>query len=125
MVIYRMEDLYIKLRIGRSEPTGQYEKTRIGTRRMITKYVNTYKTNVGEFYPEQWIDIAKRCVEASNSKELLDRIIEHCRTHCTWLKTDKDREEYALAILVGRVYHHWKEFSVDGLIEKTAFIFVF
>lgn len=56
---------------------------------------------------------------------LLIRIVEHCRSHCVWLKADKDREEYALDILVGRVYRHWKDFSVSGLTENTAYIFEF
>lgn len=125
MNIYRMEDYYIKMRIGRVRPTGKYEITRIGTRRAVTKFVETYETNAGEFLPKEWKRIVKNCAEISDSQALLDKIIEHCRTYCVWLKNENEREEYALNILAGRIYRHWEEFSVDGLSEKTAFMFIF
>ena len=125
MRIYHMEDYYIQTRIGRALPKGNYEITRIGTRRAVTKFIETYKTNAGELLPEEWKKIAKSCVEASDSQELLNKIIEHCHTHCVWLKSENEREEYALDILLGRIYRHWKEFSTDGMSEKTAFMFIF
>lgn len=125
MKAYRMEDLHIKHRCGRAMPTGSYETTRIGTRRAVTKFRETFQTNAGEFTPDKWYEVARSCVDGSGSEELLIRIVEHCRSHCVWLKTDKDREEYALDILVGRVYRHWKDFSVVGLTENTAYIFEF
>lgn len=125
MKVYTMENLYIKNRIGRAVSTGSYEITRIGTRRAVTKFQETFRTNAGEFTPDKWYEIARSCVDSSGSGELFARIVEHCRSHCAWLKSDKDREEYALDILVGRVYHHWKDFSADGLTENSAFIFEF
>ncbi len=125
MKIYCMEDYYIQLRIGCAKPTGICEVTRIGTRREVMKFAETYKTNAGELPPEEWKRIVRNCVEASDSQALLNKIIEHCRTHCVWLKNENEREEYALNILAGRIYRHWKEFSVEGLSEKTAFMFIF
>ena len=125
MKAYTMENLYIKNRIGRAMPTGSYEITRIGTRRAVTKFQETFWTNAGEFTQDKWYEIARSCVDSSGSGKLFARIVEHCRSNCVWLKTDKDREEYALNILVGRVYRHWKDFSVAGLSENTAFIFEF
>ena len=120
-----MEDLKINIRTGRAMPTGTYELTRIGTRRAVTKYRETFQTKAGEFDPDQWREIARSCVDVSDSGELLARIVEYCQSHCVWLKTDQDREEYALEILVGRVYQHWKDFSIVGITEKTAYIFEF
>ena len=125
MKVYTMENLYIKNRIGRAVSTGSYEITRIGTRRAVTKFQETFLTNAGEFTPDKWYEIARSCVDSSGSGELFTRIVEYCRSHCAWLKSDKDREEYALNILVGRVYRHWQDFSADGLTENTAFIFEF
>lgn len=125
MKIYRMEDYYIQTRIERAMPTGNYEITRIGIRRAVTKFIETYKTNVGELLPEEWERIVKNCVEVSDSQALLNKIIEHCRTCCVWLKSENEREEYALNILAGRIYRRWKEFSTDGMSEKTAFMFIF
>lgn len=125
MKAYRMEDLKINIRTGCAMPTGTYELTRKGTRRAVTRYRETFQTDAGIFDPDQWREIARSCVDESDSGELFARIMEDCRSNCVWLKTDKDREEYALKILVGRVYRHWKDFSVDGLAEKTAYVFEF
>lgn len=125
MKIYRMEDLQILGRIGRSVPTGTYEITRIGTRRQRTIFQETFKTRVGEFIPDKWYEIVRLCIMESGSEKLLDSIANYCATHCAWLKTEKERKEYAMDILVGRIYRYWKEFSVEGLAEDTCFVFVF
>lgn len=125
MSVYRMEDYKIKIRNGSARPTGAYEITRRGNRRPVTQYSETYKTNAGEFTPEKWKWIVRECIEASGSKDLLKRIIDYCRTHCVWLKTEKDREEYAMEILIGRTYQCWMDFPVDNLLEGSAFVFEF
>ena len=125
MNVYQMEDLWIKFRVGRSAPTGSYEITRRGTRRAVTKYQEFYQTNAGLFTPDKWNELALSCVEETGSEELFNKIVEYCSSYCLWLKTNKDREEYALNILVGRIYRHWKDFSVTGLTENTAYIFEF
>lgn len=125
MKVYIMEDLRINLRMGRAVSTGSYEITRMGTRRAVTKIQETFRTNAGEFATDKWFEIARSCVDGSASNELFARIVEHCRSRCAWLKTDNDREKYALEILVGRVYRYWNDFSTDGLKEHTAFVFEF
>lgn len=125
MKVYTMEDLYIENRIGRAVPTGSYEITRIGTRRATTKFQETFQTNAGKFTPDKWYEIARSCVESSGTGELFARIKEHCGSHCAWLKNDNDIEEYALNILVGRVYRRWKDFSTAGLTENSSFLFEF
>lgn len=124
MKTYRMEDYSIQYRIGRAMSTGTHEITR-STRREVKKYVVTYKTNAGELSPEEWKRIVRSCIEVSDSQELLVRIIDHCRTYCAWLKTEIEREEYAFDILVSRTYRYWEKFLIEGLFEKTAFIFIF
>lgn len=119
-----MEDLYIRCRFGRAESTGFREKTRRGTFRNVTKFVERYKTDAGVFLHEEWIKIVRECVEASGSQELLERIKEHCRANCVWLKSDTEIESYSLNILVGRIYRHWKGFSLEGLTEKTTIIYI-
>ncbi len=124
MRIYRMEDYRILYRSLAAMETGTYEITRIGTRRAVMKYVETYKTNAGEFTRTQWRDILLRCMGESGSRPLLDRIAEYCKTHCVWLKK-KEREDYALDILAGRIYRYWEDFSPEGVSENTVFVFVF
>lgn len=124
MKIYSMEDYYIKMRIGERKIVG-YEITRKCTPRPVSKLMVIYKTNAGELLPEEWKRFVKNCVQVSDSQALLNKIIEHCCTHCVWLKSKNEREEYALNILAGRIYRHWKEFSTEGLSENTVFVFIF
>lgn len=125
MKVYCMESYRIRHNCGRSEPTGSYYIARNGKKKEVMKYVNVYDTAVGEFLPEDWKAIVRKCVEEAGAMELLGKIIEHCRTHCVWLKNDKEREEYALEILVGRSYRAWKDFSIGGAEEGSAFVFEF
>lgn len=70
----------------------------------------------------------RECVAASGSEALLQRIIDHVKASCVWLKKDAEREEYALDILAGRIYrqgHAWSDFSTEGIAENTAYVFDF
>lgn len=125
MKIHKMEQYHISTRLGRSEPTGGYEITRNGNRRAVTKFMVSYITEAGTIAPKKWLEIARMCVTETKSENLYQNIIRHISTHCVWLKTNAEKEEYALDILLGRIYRHWKDFSLDGATEHTAFVFEF
>lgn len=125
MEVHKMEKYHINSRLGRAETTGRYEITRNGNRRAITKYKERYKTEAGIIAPEKWLQIARMCVAQTNSENLYQNIISYISTHCVWLKTNAEKEEYALNILLGRIYRHWEDFSLDGATEHTAFVFEF
>lgn len=125
MKVHKMEQYHFCNRLGRAEPTGKYEITRNGNRRAITKFMVRYRTEAGTIIPEKWLEIAKMCVTETESENLYQNIIRYISTHCAWLKTNAEKEEYALNILLGRVYRHWKDFSLDGATEHTAFVFEF
>ena len=122
-MVCRMEDIKIRTRIGRTIPTGIYETTRIGTQRQKNRYQEMFDTVIGEFVPDKWYEIALMCIRESGSEKLFVRIVDYCTSHCAWLKTEDERKKYAMNILLGRNYRHWKDFSVAGLTENTAFIF--
>lgn len=125
MKVHKMEQYFISNRIGRAEPTGKYEITRNGNRRAVTRFKVSYNTKSGIIASEKWIDIARQCVTETNSENLYQNIIRYISTHCVWLKTNAEKEEYALDILLGRIYRHWEDFSLDGATEHTAFVFEF
>ena len=125
MKVHKMEQYHFSNRLGREEPTGKYETTRNGNRRAITKFMIRYRTEAGTIVPEKWLEIARMCVTETKSENLCQNIIRYISTHCAWLKTNVEKEEYALNILLGRVYRHWKDFSLDGATEHTAFVFEF
>lgn len=110
MQVHRLEDYRIRNRQGRSRGTGGYYVNRMGHKKETMVYSVYYETDAGEFSPEQWLEIMRECVAASGSEALLQRIIDHVKASCVWLKKDAEREEYALDILAGRIYrqgHAW------------------
>lgn len=125
MKVHKMEQYHFSNRLGRAEPTGSYETTRNGNRRAITKFMVRYRTEAGTIVPEKWLEIARMCVTETKSENLYQNIIRYISTHCAWLKTNAEKEEYALNILLGRVYRYWEDFSLDGATEHTAFVFEF
>ncbi len=53
------------------------------------------------------------------------KIIENCKLHCVWMKIEKDREEYAIDMLVKKIYRDREGFPLSELEENTAFVFEF
>ena len=128
MQVHRMEDYRISHRVGRSNGTGQYFVNSRGNKKEVLAFAETYETHAGNFKPERWVEIMRDCVAASGSEALLQRIIDHVKASCVWLKKDAEREEYALDILAGRIYrqgHAWSDFSTEGISENTAYVFDF
>ena len=109
MQVHRLEDYRIRNRQGRSRGTGGYYVNRMGHKKETMVYSVYYETDAG-------------------SEALLQRIIDHVKASCVWLKKDAEREEYALDILAGRIYrqgHAWSDFSTEGISENTAYVFDF
>lgn len=128
MQVHRMEDYRIRTRQGRSRHTGGYYVNSRGNKTPVMKYSVYYETNAGEISPKQWLEIMRECVAASGSEQILEKIREHVKRDCAWLKTDKDIEEYSLNILAGRIYNQgraWSNFDTGGAPVRTAFVFDF
>lgn len=128
MQVHRMEDYRICHRVGCTSGTGQYYINNRGNKKEVLAFAETYETHAGNFNPERWVEIMRECVAASGSEKLLQRIIDHVKVNCVWLKKDVEREGYALEILAGRVYRQgraWSNFSTEGITENTAFVFDF
>ena len=49
-----VEDYRINQRIGHCEQTGVYEITRMKTRKAVSKFTERFRTNKGDFLPEEW-----------------------------------------------------------------------
>lgn len=109
----RIEDYKIRIRTGRAAPTGAYEITRIGTRRAVTRYCETYQTTAGEFTPEAWREAIKKAIQDNGEWELCEKIKEYCQKECAWLKKLQDLEDYSMDCLAGRIYLKWPEFCFE------------
>lgn len=105
-----IEDYRIRMRTGRAEGTGNYETTKRGTRREITKFVERYETAAGVFLPDEWMKKALAAIEAEGEMSLLESIKEYC-SRLPWLHKKKELEEYAVDCLCGRIYRYWDDFE--------------
>lgn len=106
-----VEEYAILQRMGRAEPTGKYEYTRMHTRRAVTKFRLRYRTARGEFLPEDWRKVILNEVALDGKEHLLEQIKVHCRNNCAWLRTEDSIEEYALECMASHAYEYWKDFE--------------
>ena len=111
----------INHRIGRSVSTGGFEWMKIGETRKIHKFVEIYKTDIGEMPPEQWREKLSNAIVADKETDVLEIIKEHCREHCAWLHSEDEITEYAMDILASRVFlcgnECWKDVA-DKVRDK-------
>ena len=82
-----VEDYKIHIRTHTGEMTGRYKVDRKGKRKPVIKYVEKYQTPVGTFLPGEWKTRALKAIREDGETELLEKVKEHCREHCAWLRT--------------------------------------
>lgn len=82
-----------------------------------------YKTNIGEFTPEKWLEATLQIIQTLMENELLEEIKEHVAGHCVWLKNDKEIEEYSASCLASGAYMYWEDFKDKRLPAHKVFIF--
>lgn len=106
---YTMADLeWRSSRMYRQEPTGNFTVNRNGKRVPVTDGVEYVRTaGAGTMALLEWYKLMTAAVQAEGKQELLDRIKEHCRTHCAWLKSDNAVNEHALECLSNKAYEAW------------------
>ena len=105
---------YSLQRLGRSYVKG-YDKRG----RKEYGFKETYRTKVGDFSPEEWRKTVLQAIDAAGETDLLEKIKEHCREHCTWIRKEKDIEEYSMECLVLRAYLHWENFKGGVQMSET------
>lgn len=111
-----VEEYRIIIITGGAEPTGQYEVNRRGNRKPVLKYTERYETRAGTFQPEIWKAKALRAIKENGELKLLEKVKEHCRNHCVWLRKENELEKYAINCLCGRTYRHWPDFECEETI---------
>lgn len=111
-----VEDYRIYHRVGRVEKTGGYEITRLGTRREKSRYVERFKTPMGELLPEVWRKKALEEIRKAGELDLLERIKDYCREWNRWLRSEAEIEEHAINCLCSRAYRAWENFENNETI---------
>lgn len=110
---YKTEDLaWRSSRMYRQEPTGTFTKNRNGRSVPVmngTEYVKT--AGAGTMPLAEWYRRMTAAVQEEGKQALFEKIKEHCKKHCAWLKTDKAVNEYALEVLSDKAYEAW------GMVE--------
>lgn len=109
--VANISDYAIRLRIGRSEPTGTKYITRFGNTRQKNVFKEFYKTNIGEFTPEKWLEVTLQIIQENQQTELLEKIKEYVRNNCVWLKNEKEIEEHSVSCLTSGAYMYWNDFN--------------
>ena len=125
MKIVSISDYSIHYRLGRVENVGQPYINNRGNRKYRTEFRTIYKTNTGDFSPDEWLCEAKQVVEASGEMDLLNSIIAYCRENCAWLRNavEKDIEEYAMSCLASGAYTYWENLGIKRIPDEKIFIF--
>lgn len=123
MKIVSISDYAIRQRIGRSEPTGATYTTRFGNTRHQNVFMEFYRTDIGEFVPEKWLEATMQIIHTLQEVNLLEEIKDHVKNNCAWLKTDKDIEEYSASCLASGAYMYWDDFKDKRLPEHKVFLF--
>ena len=113
---YSIDDLqWTSVRECRSIGTGRFYRTAKGQHKeelTEKEYIQTAAASVLEL--DEWCRLMKDAVEREGKRELLGRIMEHCRRHCAWLRQDKKLLEYALECLSSGVYIAWNDFGEEN-----------
>ena len=105
------------------QATGTTYITRFGNTRQKNVFKEFYKTNIGEFTPEKWLEVTLQIIQTLMENELLEEIKEHVAGHCVWLKNDKEIEEYSASCLASGAYMYWEDFKDKRLPAHKVFIF--
>lgn len=99
--------------------TGSFFLNRNGRRVENTRGVEYIPTKIGKIEKPEWHRMIEEAAARENQTELLGRIEKACH-RMAWLKTDKDRHEYALGVLCSGAYLYWPEWS-----SSSSFVFRF
>lgn len=112
------EDYAIQIRTGRA-----YQKGFDNRGKKVWGYKETYKTNAGEFVPQEWREKIKEAIEQAGEMELLENLKNYCREHCAWLHKESEIEDYAMDVLASRAYLCWEGFN--PIDKKKYMVFIF
>ena len=101
----------IRIRSGRAFLTGEEI---IGKRRHKKyQYKETYITDTGNFSQNEWMERVAKEIEKEGKTDLLQKIIDHCKTHCAWLHKEEEFREYAMECLCSEAYKYWDDFTIS------------
>ena len=110
---YSTSDLkWTSVREFRPVGTGEFYRTTRGTLKeklIAREFVRTAAAGVLEL--DEWCRLMEQAVEREDRTDLLDRIVEHCRSHCAWLRKEKELREYALECLSSGACMAWDDFK--------------
>lgn len=106
-----LKDFAIHYYTGRSTPQMD-----VPGEKRVYEFKIFYKTDAGEFEPEQWRERALREIESEGQTELLNKITAHVRTHCAWLCRETEIIDYAMDCLCSGAYQAWEDFGERTII---------
>ncbi len=72
--------------------------------------IEYYSTEAGDIELTLWLRLVEEAAIREGKVELLDRIANHTRENCAWLKSQGDVRMHAAECLCRKTYENWENF---------------
>lgn len=119
-----MKEKFERLRVLYNVTRFDTKPNRLGTKERITK--SLVATKIGEIEIPYWRDLAKETIVQAGEEKIFNALLDWTSENCTWLKTEKEKEQYALELHMMRIFEDpmwagYKKFNREyGIEVKTV-----
>ena len=107
-----LEKFRVKYGVLVSQPGQMIYDDKRGKARWISKSTRGFATPSGNMTREDWRQQVLTIIKENGMEDLLEQIKQHCRTHCAWLKKEKEEEIelYAMECMASKAFEAWEDF---------------
>ena len=80
--------------------------------RKVTRFISYVHTRRGNVERSQWQSMVRELIREAGEEELFQQLLEWTGERTLWLKTEKERENYALELHASRIFdkEEWVDF---------------
>ena len=87
-------------------------RTQMENGRKVTRFISYVHTRQGNVERSQWQSMVRELIREAGEEELFQKLLEWTGERTLWLKTEKERENYALELHALRIFdkEEWVDF---------------
>ena len=87
-------------------------RTQMENGRRVTRFISYVHTRRGNVERSQWQSMVRELIREAGEEELFQQLLEWTGERTLWLKTEKERENYALELHASRIFdkEEWVDF---------------
>ena len=87
-------------------------RTQMENGRKVTRFISYVHTRQGNVERSQWQSMVRELIREAGEEELFQKLLEWTGERTLWLKTEKERENYALELHASRIFdkEEWVDF---------------